>query len=37
MIDNPVPDPGTRYQILLHPSKDGTSRFEVRFEEGRAK
>lgn len=36
MSDNPVPDPVTRSQILSYPSEDGTSRIEVRFEEGRA-
>lgn len=34
MSDNPVPEPVTRSQILFYQSKEGTSRIEVRLEEG---
>jgi hypothetical protein len=34
MSDKPVPAPVTRSQILFYQSEDGTSRIEVRLEEG---
>ncbi|MDD1686828.1 virulence RhuM family protein [Methanoregula sp.] len=34
MSNNPVPEPVTRSQILFYQSEDGTSRIEVRLEEG---
>ncbi|MDP3563154.1 MAG: virulence RhuM family protein [Methanoregula sp.] len=34
MSDNPVPEPVTRSQILFYQSENGTSRIEVRLEEG---
>jgi len=34
MSDKPVPVPVTRSQILFYQSEDGTSRIEVRLEEG---
>ncbi len=34
MSDKPVPEPVTRSQILFYQSEDGTSRIEVRLEEG---
>jgi hypothetical protein len=34
LSDNPVPEPVTRSQILFYQSEDGTSRIEVRLEEG---
>jgi len=34
MRKNPVPEPVTRSQILFYQSEDGTSRIEVRLEEG---
>lgn len=34
MSDNPVTEPVTRSQILFYQSEDGTSRIEVRLEEG---
>ncbi len=34
MRDKPVPEPVTRSQILFYQSEDGTSRIEVRLEEG---
>jgi len=34
LSDNPVPEPVTRSQILFYQSENGTSRIEVRLEEG---
>jgi hypothetical protein len=34
MSDNPVPEPVTRSQILFYQSEDGSSRIEVRLDEG---